>query len=106
MAAPALAATIPNLCWLAPRLITMSTISVPSRKTPLNATAKATPSRRRDDDAAPVPADSSAEVAAKMASSSCRGMEPLERRMALRSHESPSTSNSAPTTIRMASMGT
>src|SRR6516225_10865124 len=41
-----------------------------------------------------------------MRSSSCRAMCPLPRRIALRSHERPRTSRSAPTTTRNASMGT
>ena len=44
-AAPAASAARPSRCWAAPRLITMSTTSVPSRNTPLKATANA--ARRR-----------------------------------------------------------
>ena len=43
-AAAAASAARPRRCWAAPRLTTISTTSVPSRKTPLKATANPTPS--------------------------------------------------------------
>ena len=79
------------LRWFAPKVTTMNATSRPSSSTPLKLTVK--PYRR----SARLAGRRAAcrELSAKTASSSCSALNPLARRIALRSHCRPKTSSSA-----------
>src|SRR5437868_531594 len=103
-AAAAPAEASPIRPWALPNEITMKTTSSPSSRTPLKATVNEYQSS---------PALSSRRAAAacsrcrrKAASSSLCDTNPLERRIAFRSHCSPKARRSAPTTSRSVPIGT
>src|SRR5581483_879819 len=102
-ATPAPSAASGMLPCVLPNVSTMNATSRPSSSTPLNESVnpyQSTPPRSRG--AAVFASASSRE---KISSSSCSALNPLARRIALRSHCSPNVSRRPPTTSRNASIG-